>query len=222
MLAAIFFDLDGTLVNTDPLHFRVWQQVLQDYGLEIDETFYKSRISGRLNPAIVQDILPTLSEADGLRVAEDKEARFRELGQALEPLAGLANMLAWTEELGLKRAVVTNAPPENARFLLDVLQLTEAFDTVVIAAEAGVGKPDPAPYRFALDRLNLTPDTVITFEDSPSGIRSSVGAGMATVGIASTHAPEHLCDAGAVMAVPDFTAESLWDWLPSVLSVPQR
>ncbi len=222
MLAAIFFDLDGTLVNTDPLHFRVWQEVLQGYGLEIDETFYKSRISGRLNPAIVRDLLPTLSEADGLRMAADKEARFRELGQVLEPLAGLAKMLAWTEELGLKRAVVTNAPPENARFLLDVLRLSEAFDPVVIAAEVGVGKPDPAPYQFALDRLNLTPDTVITFEDSPSGIRSSVGAGIVTVGIASTHLPEHLCDAGAVMAVPDFTAEPLWDWLPSAPSVPHR
>jgi beta-phosphoglucomutase-like phosphatase (HAD superfamily) len=55
MLAAILFDLDGTIVNTDPIHYRAWREMLLNYSIEIDETFYKSRISGRLNPEIVED-----------------------------------------------------------------------------------------------------------------------------------------------------------------------
>ncbi len=49
MLAAILYDLDGTIVNTDSLHYQAWQELLQEYEIEIDEEFYKSQMSGRLN-----------------------------------------------------------------------------------------------------------------------------------------------------------------------------
>ncbi|MEW5856822.1 MAG: HAD hydrolase-like protein, partial [Cyanobacteriota bacterium] len=74
MLAAILFDLDGTLVNTDQIHYKSWQEILIPYGFDIDENFYKNRISGRLNPVIIQDILPQLSLAEGEQLAEAKEA----------------------------------------------------------------------------------------------------------------------------------------------------
>jgi len=215
MLAAILFDLDGTLVNTDPMHYKAWQEILRDYGLEIDDAFYKARISGRLNPVIIQDILPQLSFEVGQQVAEEKEARFRELAPQLTPLPGLSEILAWTDECGLQRAVVTNAPRKNAHFMLKVLGLLDVFATVVLAEEATAGKPDPAPYQLALTHLGITPESTIAFEDSPSGIRSSVGAGIPTIGIASTHDPKHLCEVGAEMAVPDFTAKPLWEWLLS-------
>lgn len=213
MLTAILFDLDGTLVNTDPLHYQVWQDILRDYGLEIDEVFYQSHISGRTNQEIIKDILPSLSLEAAQQLAEHKEALFRQLGVQLQPLPGLAKILAWTDKLRVQRAVVTNAPAPNAQFMLSILGLTDTFKTVVLAEEATAGKPDPAPYLLALQRLGVNPESVITFEDSPSGIRSSVGAGIRTIGIASTHKPENLCSAGAMMAVPDFTAEKLWLWL---------
>lgn len=215
MLAAILFDLDGTLVNTDPTHYQAWQEILRDYGIEIDDAFYKKRLSGRLNPAIIQDLLPFLSQEEGQQVAEKKEARFRELAPQLKAMAGLSDMLAWTEECGLKRAVVTNAPRKNVHFMLSVLGLIDAFDSVILAEEAPAGKPDPAPYQLALHNLGITRELAIAFEDSPSGIRSSVGAGIPTIAIASTHDPEVLCTFGAEMAVPDFTAPSLWSWLLS-------
>lgn len=216
MLAAILFDLDGTLVNTDPLHYKAWQEILRDYRLNIDEAFYTRRISGRLNSVIIQDILPHLSLEEGQQLAEEKEARFRELAPELKPLAGVSDILAWTEECGLKRAVVTNAPRKNAHFMLKVLGLTDAFATLVLAEEAVAGKPDPAPYQLALSHLGIAPESAIAFEDSPSGIRSSVGAGISTIGISSTHDPKHLCEVGAEMAVPDFTASPLWSWLLSL------
>ncbi|MGA9380974.1 MAG: HAD hydrolase-like protein, partial [Phormidium sp.] len=107
MLAGILFDLDGTLVNTDPLHFQAWQEMLLEHGLEIDITFYQTRISGRLNPIIIQDILPHLTLEEGEKFAEDKEARFRELAPSLKPLAGLEKILDWTKEYGLKTGLVT-------------------------------------------------------------------------------------------------------------------
>ena len=215
MLAAILFDLDGTLVNTDPVHYKAWHEILRDYELEIDEEFYKRRISGRLNPVIIQDVLPHLSFEAGLQLAEEKETRFRELAVELTPLPGLSAVLEWIDEHGLKRAVVTNAPRKNVHFMLQVLGLLDVFSIVVLAEEATAGKPDPAPYKLALSHLGVTPDSAIAFEDSPSGIHSSVGAGICTVGIASTHDPKNLYSAGAEMVIPDFTAKTLWSLLHS-------
>lgn len=213
MLSAIFFDLDGTLVNTDPLHFQIWQEMLRDYQLEIDDVFYKKNISGRANQLIIEDILPSLSLEASEKFAEKKEASFRELAKLSQPMAGLSNILDWTNKVGLKKAVVTNAPPKNAHFMLSVLGLTDSFDTVVLATDAVAAKPDPAPYLLALERLGLNPEEVVTFEDSPSGIRSSVAAGIPTIGIASTHDPSHLLSFGAVAVFPDFTDEELRVWI---------
>lgn len=214
MLAAILFDLDGTLVNTDPLHFQAWQEMLLNHGLEIDKAFYQTRISGRLNPIIIQDILPHLTLAEGEKFAEDKEARFRELAPSLKPLAGLEKILDWTKEYGLKTGLVTNAPRKNVDFMLVTLELTEIFDAVFVAEEdVSEGKPDPAIYKLALERLDITPETALAFEDSPSGISSAVGAGIRTIGISSTHDIEKLYDVGAFKVIPDFNDRYLWNLL---------
>ncbi|MHC5743307.1 MAG: HAD family hydrolase [Nostoc sp.] len=217
MLAAILFDLDGTIVNTDPIHYRAWREMLLNYSIEIDETFYKSRISGRLNPEIVKDILPQLPAAEGQQFADEKEALFRKLAPHLKPLSGFSELLAWTETHQLKRALVTNAPRLNAEFMLEVLGIKEAFHTVVLADDCIAGKPDPVPYQVALNKLGITAEQAIALEDSPSGIRSAVGADIRTIGIASTHDPQVLQSVGAFMAIPDFTDLQLWTLLNSLI-----
>nr|MDQ5817602.1 HAD family hydrolase [Actinomycetota bacterium] len=74
-------------------------------------------------------------------------------------------------------------------------------------------KPDPEPYRVALDRLGVSPEEAVAFEDSTSGISSAVGAGVPTVGIASTQDPETLRRAGVFMVAKDFTDPELHEFL---------
>ncbi|MEH1840061.1 MAG: HAD-IA family hydrolase [Nostoc sp.] len=217
MLAAILFDLDGTIVNTDPIHYQAWQEMLLIYSIEIDETFYKSRISGRLNPLIVKDILPQLSTVEGQQFADEKEALFRKLAPHLKPLSGFSELLAWTEIHQLKRALVTNAPRLNVEFMLEVLGIKEAFHTVVLGDDCIAGKPDPAPYQVALNKLGINAEEAIALEDSPSGIWAAVSAGIRTIGIASTHDPQLLEEIGAFMAIPDFTDLQLWTLLNSLI-----
>jgi HAD superfamily hydrolase (TIGR01509 family) len=209
MLKALLFDLDGTLAETDSLHFQIWQDFLRGYGLIIDRAFYKAKISGRLNPDIVAELLPQLSSAEQEDFIERKEAEFRNSADSLTPLAGLMELLDWAEEQNLKIAVVTNAPRENARFMLEALHLQNRFLTVVIGDDLPMGKPSPLPYQEALRRLEVTPDEAIAFEDSPSGLRSALAANIFTVGIASTHDPEELYRIGAKLVIPNFTDERL-------------
>jgi len=216
MLNAILFDLDGTLTNTDPLHFQTWQEALEAVDMTIDREFYDRHISGRVNPAIVKDILPQLPFEEGLAIAEDKEKRFREMGAKLQRLPGLDKILAWTQQQQLQQAVVTNAPRQNAEFMLNALDLQQIFPLVVLAEDMPAGKPDPAPYQAALDQLQVQPENAIAFEDSPSGVKSAATAGIYTIGVTSTHSPETLTKAGAVWTIDDFTATRLWDYLETV------
>lgn len=213
---ALLFDLDGTLAETDSLHLPTWLDVLRPHGVEVDEAFYKENISGRSNGEIVKDLLPDLSTEEGRDIADAKEASFRELARELEPLPGLLDFLKGARERGLKTALVTNAPEENVEAILLALKLEEFFDEVVLSDEVGPVKPDPAPYRAALERLGVSPDEAIAFEDSTSGLSSSVGAGIPTVGIASTQEPEKLRRAGAFMAAKDFTDPELLELLRTI------
>ncbi|MCU0524458.1 MAG: HAD family phosphatase [Elainella sp. Prado103] len=217
MLKALLLDLDGTIVETDSLHFRIWQDFLRDYGLEIDRPFYKARISGRLNPDILADLLPQLSRDQHLEFADHKEAEFRRQAGQLVPMPGLLEWISWAEQQGLPLAVVTNAPRENAWFMLRSLHLESRLATVVISDDLPYGKPHPFPYQEALRRLQIQPSEAIAFEDSPSGLQSAVAAGILTIGIASTHAPEVLYPLGASLVIHDFTDERLNQLLPSKL-----
>lgn len=219
MLEAILFDLDGTLADTDSIHFAVWQDILVRFDLDIDRTFYRRRISGRTNSKIIKDIIPQLSLEDAWKLATEKEETFRRVANSLLPTSGLDRLIRLTDNLPLKRAVVTNAPEDNAIYMLKVLRLADTFPTVIMAKDAPPGKPDPAPYKLALDRLGVTSKNAIAFEDSAAGIRSAVGAGIYTIGITSSHSSEYLIDAGASMTIEDFNNEGLWQLLEESLGV---
>jgi HAD superfamily hydrolase (TIGR01509 family) len=213
MLAAILFDLDGTIANTDRFHLQAWQQMLHDYDIIVDEIFYRQQISGKRNQHIVEQIFPELSPEAGEQLAKQKESLFRQLATQIKPLAGLLELLQWTENQGLERSLVTNAPRDNVDFMLNLLNLTETFSPIILGEEAPAAKPDPAPYLMALEKLGLSPKEAIVFEDSLTGIRSGVAAGIQTIGIASTHEPNTLLNEGATMVVADFTDSQLWTML---------
>lgn len=210
MLEALLFDLDGTLANTDPIHFQAWRDILHEYDWDIDYQFYQARFSGRLNAAIIQELLPHLSPEQGQQLSQRKEIQFRQQAeQQLKPLAGVSELLNWAETQNLKEAVVTNAPKENAQFMLQVLGLEKRLTTVILAEDLEKGKPDPMPYQVALERLGVSPQSAVAFEDSPTGIRSAVSAGLLTVGIASTHDCQELIEVGATLVVSDLTDSQL-------------
>jgi HAD superfamily hydrolase (TIGR01509 family) len=205
MLKALLFDLDGTLAETTSAHHQAWAKALKPYGYDLTWEFYRDKISGHLPSEVISDLLPGLSREEGQALLEAKEADFRERAETLEPVPGLLDFIASSRKKDVKTSLVTNAPKENVLAVLSVLGLEDAFDPVILAEEVGVGKPDPAPYRAALEALGVSGDEAVAFEDSPSGIASSVAAGIPTVGIASTQDPEKLEGLGMELVVRDFT-----------------
>ncbi len=208
-IKALLFDLDGTLSETNSAHYLSWAEILEPYGYDISWEFYRDRISGRLSPEIVEDLLPDLSPEKGREIADSKEANFRERSDALEPMPGLLGFIEGWRERGVARSLVTNAPKENVIAMLSALGLEDAFEPVILADEVEAGKPDPAPYNAVLKTLGVPAGEAVAFEDSPSGIASSLAAGIPTVGIASTHEPEDLEHLGVDLVIRDFTDPKL-------------
>ena len=191
-----------------------WQEALSSYGFEFDAAFYEKHFSGRRNAEIVANLLPHLSVDAGIQLALDKEARFRDRAEALlKPLAGLTELLDWIAARSLDQAIVTNASRKNAEFMLQVLHLQSHFPIIISGEELPRGKPDPLPYKTGLERLQANPTAAIAFEDSASGVQSAVSAGIMTVGIATTHAPETLYQLGAELVIADFSDARLQDLL---------
>jgi HAD superfamily hydrolase (TIGR01509 family) len=206
---ALLFDLDGTLAETDSLHLPTWVDTLEPYGVEVDEEFYRDRISGRSTGEVVRALLPELTDEEGNSIGEAKEASFRERATELEPLPGLVDFVERGRERGMQIALVTNAPEENVEAILLAMKLRDFFDIIVLADEVEAVKPDPAPYTAALRKTAVLAEEALAFEDSVSGISSSVAAGIPTVGIASSQDPEKLLGAGAFMTAEDFTDPQL-------------
>ncbi len=213
MPKALLFDLDGTLSNTDAVHFPTWMEVLRPYGVEVTRELYEERLSGRVDEDAVKDLLPDLSTEDTRRLLKNEELRSLQRASEIGPLPGLRGMLEEGRRRGLSLALVTNSTEEDAGEVLQPLGLDGAFDPIVYPSGGDRHKPSAIPYEEALEKLGISPEEAVAFEDTVTGVRSAVAAGISTVGITSTHAPEELLEAGVELVVGDFTDPALYDLL---------
>jgi len=201
----LLFDLDGTITDTDALHYEAFRRLLAARGREIVHDIYKTRIMGQPNAAIAAWLFPGSDAAAQAAFSDTKEALFRTLARTLVPLPGLVAVLDWAERLGLRRAVVTNAPRCIAEFMLDALGLRARFEVLIIGEELARAKPDKLPYVTALARLGRSAERAVAFEDSRSGIAAARAAGLFTYGVATGLDAATLRAAGAQATIADFT-----------------
>jgi HAD superfamily hydrolase (TIGR01509 family) len=211
MLTALLFDLDGTLTDTDKLHLLAIQQLLwEEDARSFTETEFEALCSGRANAEMCALLFPGRTVEEHRAFADRKEARFRALSPALEPIAGLATLLDYAKEHGIGRVVVTNAPRANADHMLAALGLSDAFAHVVVAEELARSKPDPLPYLTGLRLLQAQAEAALAFEDSIPGLTAAKAAGLFSVGLATSQSAEALLAAGADLVIDDFTDPRLW------------
>ncbi|MNT33065.1 Phosphorylated carbohydrates phosphatase [compost metagenome] len=210
MLEALLFDLDGTLTDTDKLHLLAMQQLLLEEGRVLTEAEFDAHVSGRANADLCRYLFPERSLAEHQVFADRKEARFRALSPTLQPTAGLVRLLEHAEQTGIGMAVVTNAPRANAVHMLSAMGLGERFKHVLVAEELPRAKPDPLPYLTGLEYLQARASHALAFEDSVPGVTAASRAGILTVGLSTSQAPEALLAAGAQLVVADFEDPQLW------------
>lgn len=209
--SSLLFDLDGTLVHTDHVHFVAFNAMLAEFGRAVDQATYNREIAGFANADIMARLFPDLSVEDHRRIADSKEARFRELAGTLQPQPGLVDLIAAADAQSIPRAVVTNAPRDNAELMLSAIGLADGWAAIVLAEELPRAKPDPLPYTYALERLGAKAETSVAFEDSRSGVRAAALAGLPVIGMTTTQDATTLISEGAMFGADDFTDGALLD-----------
>jgi HAD superfamily hydrolase (TIGR01509 family) len=218
--AALLFDIDGTLVNTDALHLEAFNRVFGPRGHVFDHRRFTDELQGFSMASIRERFLSDEPVDRQLAIMEEKEAIFRELAKGgVPPSPGLIALLDRADQAGVPYAAVTNAPRLNAEMMLASLRVAHRFRALVIGDELPHGKPHPLPYQEGLRLLEADAAASVAFEDSRSGIQSATAAGIATVGLLTSLASDQAIAAGAVLAAKDFTDAALMGLVTSTTGV---
>ena len=212
---AVLFDFDGVIVNSEPLHFQSFQEVLKLEHIDLDEEEYYRELIGFDDKNAIRHVFAKhdrpLAPGTFLRVMTKKTEGMMDLIRRNPPHA-----LPGVEEFvrGLWRnyplAVCSGAVREEIEAMLEGVSLRDCFGTIVAAEDVTKGKPDPEGYvltaRLVSEKMKfkepLRPSDCLIVEDAPAVIRSVKQAGFPTLAVATSYPPSSLGDA-------DWICESL-------------
>jgi beta-phosphoglucomutase family hydrolase len=184
--AGYIFDLDGTLVDTMPLHYRAWNRAMQQAGLkqELDEDLFYSLggVPTRRVAKILADHYGLLIDVE--KVFHQKEALFLELRsemRLIEAVVAFARKAAGHTPL----SVASGGPRDIVRHTLELMGLAKLFPVVVTPEDVTHGKPSPEMFLLAAKKMGVAPESCLVFEDAEPGIQAAKAAGMKWVRVDS-------------------------------------
>ncbi|MFH1858376.1 MAG: beta-phosphoglucomutase family hydrolase [Candidatus Omnitrophota bacterium] len=191
-LQGAIFDLDGVLVDTVPLHFAAWKRMFREYGKEITFEDYKQKVDGipRLDGA--RAFLADLPEAELHKAADRKQSYFLEQleKQEIPVYDSTVRLMRALRERGVKVAVISSS--KNCPYVLRRIGVDKELDLQISGSDITKGKPDPQIFLLAVERLGLSPEACIVFEDAALGVEAAKRARMVCVGIDRHGDPERL------------------------------
>lgn len=182
-LAAVLWDMDGTLVDTEPYWMAAETPLVESFGGTWSHEQALSLVGMGLEDSarILQDAGVRMGTHDIIAHLTDEVMRqLSTTGVPFRP--GARELLSDLRAAGVKTALVTMSMRRMADTVVDLIDF-DAFDVVVAGDESTRPKPFPDPYLQACDALGVTPDQAVAIEDSPNGLRSAVASGAATIGV---------------------------------------
>lgn len=210
---AVIFDMDGVLIDSYHAHFESWRMVASEEGVDFSQDVF-DRTFGRTSREIIRDVwgrrAATPERVESLDAR--KEAAYRDIiSRDFPAMPGVGPLIDALASAGFKLAIGSSGPPENVALVLSRLQRERLFSAVVSGADVVRGKPDPAIFFLAAQRLDVPPARCAVIEDAPLGIAAAHAAGMAAIGLASTgRRREQLAAADAVF-------DSLFEITPEIV-----
>ncbi|MEM1096484.1 MAG: HAD family phosphatase [Bacteroidota bacterium] len=205
---AVCFDLGGTLVDSEPLHEQAIQHVCDPHGVTLTPEDYVA-LKGATTYANFAYIIAQyqLTDVTVEAMVEAKRAIFPALlRQALTPIPGADAFLREVKARVPYIGLVTTSPRHTQQMATDRFGWTALFDAIVTVDDVTDAKPHPEPYLTAASRLGIRPERCLVLEDSISGIRSAVAAGMTVVALTTSFSAGQVREAGASHASDGYPA----------------
>ncbi len=218
MLKAILFDFDGVLADTEPLHFRMFQQVLQEEGIPLSENEYYQKYVGFDD----RDCFHAILAEHGRSIAPETIRRLvaRKAVMMLDHLKAAPVVYPGIVEFvkssasRYRLAVVSGALRQEIELILQTAGMRTDFEHITAAEDVRNGKPDPEGYLHALRSLNrnapvLAPECLV-IEDTLFGIQAAHAAGMRCLAVSTTIPADQLASADAIAStLKGYDIESL-------------
>ena len=187
-ISTLIFDMDGLLVDSEPLARRSWQQVIQRYGLALDDETYGSMIGLRLEESsrLLQSRLNI--PADPADLALQKETILAQIGtEGIPAMPGLERLMDELQRREIPWAVATSNRRAFALQVLEQLKLLPVCQSLTTGEEVQHGKPAPDIYLLAAQRQAVAPQQCLALEDSVPGALAAKAAGMVTLAVPGPH-----------------------------------
>lgn len=222
MIKAVIFDFDGTVFDSEPMHFAAHQQALKArFGLSLDYDYYLQHYAGISD----QKALPKMLDEYNIDINKtdlDELIRFKksfytkhiEQLMSLPSIAGLPEFLRWVAAR-YPIAICSNstrAEIDTSFSKIEQGNLEKYFEIIVSADLVYAPKPSPEGYLFTAKRLGVKPEECLVFEDSPPGVAAAKAAGMIAIGLLTTYPAERLAEADQV--IMDFTEVTQLSYFP--------
>jgi beta-phosphoglucomutase-like phosphatase (HAD superfamily)/LysM repeat protein len=198
------FDLDGTLILTDEIYYKVWTIILKEYNIKLTTEIFQNYIFGNTDTYVINAILfdKTIIPDE---LSKKKDEIFLTHLDSIKLIEGGYSFLKDIKKSGHKLALVTNCNRIVAEAVIQYFNLHEIFDCLIIGNECDNPKPYPDPYSKAINFFNTTSDNVIIFEDSKSGLLSATSVNpKCIVGIETTYSNKELLQYNANKTIRNF------------------
>jgi len=182
---ALIFDFDGTIQDTENAEYQAWQEVVHMRGYEITHDIYGSVVG---NMATTSDAFDWISSHYGLGLIREVDLpaiiqRSLEIRMQQSARPGVVEYLKSARENGLALAIASSSDRSWIDAHLNIIKLNGVFDVISTANDVKNIKPDPELFLLTLDRLKITPEQAVVFEDSPNGVKAAKAAGITTVAV---------------------------------------
>ena len=183
--AGYIFDLDGTLVDSMPVHFKAWRWALHEHGAPYHVFQWEEFVAhgGMAAPDIVADLNATYGlSMEPESVADDKRNRYAWLlqNETLPVIPETVNLVRRLKEQGIPYAIGTGSMPSGATETLQSAGVADLFPIIVTPADVppGFGKPRPDIFLLCAERMGVNPQECVVFEDAEPGIQAAMAGGM--------------------------------------------
>ena len=207
----LIFDMDGTMVDNMMVHHKAWQQRLEQAGLTMTLEEVIATCHGKNDDILVRLFGDKYNLEERNKISDEKEAIYRTVFlDQLQLIAGLPQLLEEAHQHQIPMGIGTAAGIENVNFVLDNLNIRHYFKTIVCSTDVEKGKPHPEVFFKVADQLGLSYNQCLVFEDSPTGAKTALNAGMKAIILTTTHKAEEFENIASVLrCVEDYTEISL-------------
>jgi len=190
MLRAVIFDMDGVIVDSEPLHHKAYQKMFDDFGLEVSNSMYES-FTGKATLAICEKLCNTFNlKLTPETLINRKREHFNilfEQDQDFNLIDGVRQLIEEYSEAGLTLVLASSASMQNINRIFKRFELDPYFKAKLSGADLKASKPHPEIFIKATSETGFLRENCFVIEDSTNGIKAAKAAGLFCVGFDSPH-----------------------------------